>query len=407
MRKFLILIVFVCCSAALYGQVDTVRLGYSVQGNVVDAVSGRPMESVHVSVPGRHYATVTNADGDFTIKSDQPVSEVVFSYLGYRTLRQKAVGGPLRVRLTPESMPLAEASIITGDPREILGEAIRRIPDNYSKNPELMECFYRETVRKRNRYIFVSEAVARLYKTGYDGNIYRDRAALEKSRILLSQRRTDTLSVKMQGGPTQALTFDVVKNPEILFDEEELQLYEFEMGMPTYIGDRLQFVIHFHPGSRPVDWALYHGTLYIDRELLSFTRIEMSLDMSDIDKATRMMIIKKPLTLRATPKELSVVISYRLKDGKSRLEYFRSTMRFNCDWKKRLFATSYAVVNELVVTDVREPAVPIPRAEAFRTVDILSDKAAEFQDPDFWKDYNIIEPTESLEHAIGRLRRGR
>ena len=407
MRKFLILIVFVCCSAALYGQVDTVRLGYSVQGNVVDAVSGRPMESVHVSVPGRHYATVTNADGDFTIKSDQPVSEVVFSYLGYRTLRQKAVGGPLRVRLTPESMPLTEASIITGDPREILGEAIRRIPDNYSKNPELLECFYRETVRKRNRYIFVSEAVARLYKTGYDGNIYRDRAALEKSRILLSQRRTDTLSVKMQGGPTQALTFDVVKNPEILFDEEELQLYEFEMGMPTYIGDRLQFVIHFHPGSRPVDWALYHGTLYIDRELLSFTRIEMSLDMSDIDKATRMMIIKKPLTLRATPKELSVVISYRLKDGKSRLEYFRSTMRFNCDWKKRLFATAYAVVNELVVTDLREPAVPIPRAEAFRSVDYLIEKAAEFQDPDFWKDYNIIEPSESLEHAIGRLRRGR
>ena len=407
MRKFLILIVFVCCSAALYGQVDTVRLGYSVQGNVVDAVSGRPMESVHVSVPGRHYATVTNADGDFTIKSDQPVSEVVFSYLGYRTLRQKAVGAPLRVRLTPESMPLAEASIVMGDPREILGEAIRRIPDNYSKNPELMECFYRETVRKRNRYIFVSEAVARLYKTGYDGNIYRDRAALEKSRILLSQRRTDTLSVKMQGGPTQALTFDVVKNPEILFDEEELSLYEFEMGMPTYIGDRIQFVIHFRPGSRPVDWALFHGTLYIDRDLLSFTRIEMSMDMSDVDKATRQMIIKKPLSLRVTPKELSVVISYRLKDGQSRLEYFRSTMRFNCDWKKRLFATAYAVVNELVVTDLREPAVPIARAEAFRSVDYLIEKAAEFQDPDFWKDYNIIEPSESLEHAIGRLRRGR
>ncbi len=290
MRKFLILIAFVCCSAALYGQVDTVRLGYSVQGNVVDAVTGRPMESVHVSVPGRHYATVTNADGDFTIKSDRPVPEVVFSYLGYRTLRQKPSGGPLRVRLTPESMPLAEASIITGDPREIVQEAIYRIQDNYSRNPELLECFYRETVRKRNRYIYVSEAVSRLYKTGYDGTVYRDRAALEKSRVLLSQRRTDTLSVKMQGGPTQAVTFDVVKNPEILFDKDELALYEFEMGMPTYIGDRLQFVIHFHPGSKPVDWALYNGTLYIDRELLSFTRIEMSLDMTDQAKATRMMV---------------------------------------------------------------------------------------------------------------------
>jgi hypothetical protein len=133
----------------------------------------------------------------------------------------------------------------------------------------------------------------------------------------------------------------------------------------------------------------------------------MSLDMSDVNKAIRMMLVRKPLSLRFTPKELSVVINYSLKDGKSRLEYFRSTMRFNCDWRKRLFATSYTAVNELVVTDLREPAVPIARSEQFRTSDILSDKAAEFMDPDFWKDYNIIEPTESLEHAIGRLRKGR
>ena len=408
MRKYLILIAFVFCSVALYGQVDTVRLGYSVQGNVVDAVTGRPMESVHVSVPGRHFATVTNADGDFTIKSDLPVTEVVFSYLGYRTLRQRPGGGPLRVRLTPESLPIAEASIITGDPYEIVLAAMERVQDNYSQEPELLECFYRETVRKRSRYIYVSEAVARMYKTGYDGTVYRDRTALEKSRVLLSQRRADTLSVKMQGGPTQAMTFDVVKNSEILFNQDELALYTFEMGMPTYIGDRLQFVINFHPSSSvEVEWARYHGTLYIDRELLSFTRIEMSLDVSDIPKATRMMVVRKPLTLRFTPLELSVVISYRLRDGKSRLEYFRSTMRFNCDWKKRLFATGYAVVNELVVTDLREPAVQIPRNEMFRTVDILSEKTGQFLDPDFWRDYNIIEPTESLEHAIGRLRKGR
>jgi hypothetical protein len=407
MRKYLILIVFLFCSWTLSGQVDTLRLGYSVQGNVVDAATGKPMEAVHVSVPDRHFATVTNADGDFTIKSDRPVTEVVFSYLGYRTLRQRPGGGPLRVRLIPESLRLDEASIITGDPLEIVQAAIERIPENFSRQPELLESFYRETVRKRNRYIYVSEAVARMYKTGYDGTIYRDRAALEKSRVLLSQRLADTLGVKMQGGPTQALTFDVVKNPEILFSPEELPLYEFEMGLPTYIGDRLQFVIHFHPGSRPVEWALYHGTLYIDRERLAFTRIEMSLDMSDEVKATRLMLIRKPLTLRFTPKELSVIINYRMQDGKSRLEYFRSTIRFNCDWKKRLFATNYAVVNELVVTDLREPAVPILRSEMFRSVDILSDKANEFRDPDFWKDYNIIEPTESLEHAIGRLRKGR
>ena len=407
MRKYLILIAFLLCSTALFAQVDTVRLGYSVHGTVVDAATGRAMESVHVSVPDRHYATVTNADGGFTIKSDRPVTEVVFSYVGYRTQTVHPTGQALRVRMLSESLTLEEASIITGDPYEIVNAALEQVRYRFSQQPELLECFYRETVRKRNRYIYVSEAVARMYKTGYDGNIYRDRTALEKSRVLLSQRRTDTLSVKMQGGPTQAMTFDVVKNFEVFFDKDEMALYEFEMGRPTYINDRLQFVIRFRPGGKQVDWALYNGTLYIDRELLSFTRIEMSLDMSDVAKATRMMVIRKPFSLRFTPRELSIVINYRLQDGKSRLSYFRSTMRFNCDWKKRLLATSYTAVNELVVTDVRVPAVQIPRDEMFRTIDILSDKAAEFQDPDYWKDYNIIEPTESLENAIGRLRKGR
>ena len=408
MRKYFFLIAFLLCSTALFGQVDTVRLGYSVRGTVVDAATGRAMESVHVSVPDRHFATVTNADGDFTIKSDRPVSEVVFSYMGYRTQTLHPTGQALRVRMLSESLTLEEASIISGDPYEIVLAAIGKIKERFSQQPELLECFYRETIRKRSRYIYVSEAVARMYKTGYDNGVYRDRTALEKSRVLLSQRKADTLGVKVQGGPTQAMTFDVVKNPEILFDPDEMSHYDFEMGMPTYIHDRLQFVIHFRPSRfRPVDWALYEGTLYIDRELLSFTRIEMSLDMSDVNKATQMMVVRKPLSLRLTPKELSIVLNYRLQDGMSRLSYFRSTMRFNCDWRKRLLATTYTAVNELVVTDVREPAVPIPRGEAFRTIDILSDKAAEFQDPDFWKDYNIIEPTESLEHAIDRLRKRR
>ena len=407
MRKYLIIIAFLLCSTTLSAQVDTVRLGYSVHGTVVDAATGRAMESVHVSVPDRHFATVTNADGGFTIKSDRPVTEVVFTYVGYRTQTLYPTGQPLRVRMLSESLTLEEASIISGDPYEIVLDAIEKTRERFSQKPELLECFYRETIRKRNRYIYVSEAVARMYKTGYDGTIYRDRTALEKSRVLLSQRKADTLGVKVQGGPTQAMVFDVVKNHEILFDREEMSHYEFEMGRPTYINDRLQFVVRFRPNSKPVDYALYEGTLYIDRDLLSFTRIEMSVDMSDVNKATQMMVVRKPFTLRFTPKELSVVINYRLEDGHSRLSYFRSTMRFNCDWKKRLLATSYTAVNELVVTDVREPAVQIPREESFRTIDILSDKAAEFLDPDYWKDYNIIEPTESLENAIGRLRKGR
>ncbi len=406
MRKVLALILlslFTC--QALSAQQDTLRLGYTVQGRVVDAQSGRALESVHVSIPGRHQATVTNADGDFTLKSDRPIPEILCSCLGYRSQRQKA-GTDVTVRMHRESLELKEASIISGDPKSIVLAALDRIWDTYCTEPELLECFYRETLQKRSRYTYVAEAVARLYKNRYDGSVLRDAAALEKSRILVSQRKTDTLSVKTMGGPTQAITHDVVKNRDILFAPEDLQLYQFRMETPTYIGDRLQFVIGMSP-ALPADYALYNCKLYIDREYLTFTRVEASLDMSDKAKATRMILVRKPLTLRFFPEEATIVLNYRLSEGKSRLEYFRSTMRFACDWRKRLFKTHYTAVNELVITDVRDQATPIPRSERFRLKETLNDKAPEFQDPDFWKDYNIIEPSESLEHAIGRLRKGK
>jgi hypothetical protein len=403
MRKWFIIIAYFLVSLPLYGQVDSLRMGYSVQGNVVDAATGRPLESVHVSIPGRQQATVTNSDGFFILKSNQPISVVECSYLGYRT-QQKKADGTLRVALQRENLQLQEATIISGDARSIVEAAVDCIGENYCTQPQLLEVFYRETLKKRNRYTYVAEAVARLYKSAFNSFIYNDAAALEKSRVLVSQRRTDTLSVKTQGGPTMAIGMDLVKNTQVLFNKEDLALYGYEMLQPAYIDGRLQFVIRMYPNAL-VDFALYNCVVYIDRELLSFTRVEASLDMSDKNKATRMMLVSKPFTLRFFPQECSVVLNYRLENGKTRLEYFRSTMRFACDWRKRLFRTHYTAVNELVVTDVRPEATPIRRQERFRFNDFLPDKAPQFYDPDFWADYNIIEPSESLEHAIRRLRK--
>ena len=407
-KRFLSLLAgFLLSVFCLYGQADTLRLGYTVRGSVVDALSGKALESVHVSVPNRHYATVTNADGVFVIKSDKAIGTLVFSYVGYKTVYQRVGDGEMKVRLSPESIQLAEAMIISADPLEVIRSAIYKITDNYSPQAELLECFYRETIRKGSRYTYISEAVARMYKNSYRGGFHSDRTALEKSRVLLSQRKRDTLSVKVQGGPTIAMTFDLVKNRDVFLNEEELDLYEFKMESPTYIEDRLQFVISFQPKyAYGVEYALYSGTLYVDTESLAFSRMELSLDMSDKVKATRVMLVRKPIALRFTPREMSLVINYRRgEDGRWRIGYFRSTMRFNCDWRRRLFQTTYTSVNELVVTNLREPVELIDRKDMFRVTDVMEDKAAEFMDPDFWADYNIIEPSESLEHAIGRLKK--
>lgn len=377
-------------------------LRYTVRGTVSDAYTGKSLPAVNISVSERYYASVSNSDGGFVIKSDTPVRELVFSCVGYKTLILPVMGENVSAKMVPEKYTLDASVLVTGDPWEIVNSAIMKIPENYSGSPELLRCFYRETLQKKNRYISVSEAVARIFKSSYAWSSGADRTALEKSRIIVSQRKRDTLSVKMMGGPTLAATADIVKNRDIVFEDMKDGLYAFEMGMPEYIDDRLQFVIHFSPNA-DAEYALFYGTFYIDRDRLSFTRIEMTMDMKDQAKVTRQLLVRKPRGLRFTPKEMSFLMTYRLDGSISRLEYFRSTIRFNCDWKKRLLATSYAVVNETVITDVVAPPVPISRQEMFRTTDFMTDKATEFLDPEFWKDYNIIEPTESLEHAVGRL----
>ncbi len=402
MQKHFALLALVFLAVCSFAQP---RLEYAVRGEVRDARTGRPVAAANVSVPGRNYATVTNDDGVFVLKSDAPIKELVFTHLGYRAMRQAVAGPEVDVRLVPEVYPLAEASIISGNPSEIVEAAVKSIPDNYASHPELLNVFYRETLRKRQRYTYVSEAVARIYKTAYSNNSFvPDRTAIDKSRVIVSQRRRDTLSVKMAGGPNMALSFDAVKNPNVIFNPIDFPLYSYQMDNPVYIGDRLHFVIHISP-AEDADYPLYYGTLYIDQQTLLFSRIELVTDMSDPGEVTKMMLVKKPAGLRFTPKELSFTMTYRPAEDGARLEYFCSSMRFSCDWKKKLVKTQYSVVNELVVTDIATSAVPIHRSEAFRSADILSDKAGEFDDPDFWKDYNIIEPSESLENAIDKLKK--
>ena len=292
----------------------------TVGGTIVDEKTGRPLPQVSVS--GGRVSVVTNDDGAFVLKLGETPKSITVSHLGYKTKRVALESGKteqLKIKLQPTVIQLREIVVRTGDPREVVEIAIKKIPDNYSRKPELLKAFYRETAMKRKHFIYVAEGVEDMYKTPYTRGVGRDKVAIVKGRRLLSQKQGDTL--------------DVVKNNYLLLNQEELDAYSFSWGVPEYINDRLQMVVLIEP-KYPREWALYHGKLYIDDERLAFTRIELSLDMSDKLKATKTMLVKKPLGVRFKPRELSCVVDYRYTDGVTRISYLRNTFKFNCDWKK-------------------------------------------------------------------------
>lgn len=377
-----------------------------LSGTVSSDRTGERIAHATIVAEGLGVAVVTNDDGYFTLKTETQPNAITVSHLGYQSRRISLKGKTaetIKIRLKPTAIALQELVVWTDNPRQLVDIAIRKIPENYASKPELYKCFYRETAMKRQHYIYVAEGVVDMYKTAYNRTADRDRVAIVKGRRLLSPKRGDTLSVKVMGGPVQPIQLDIAKNLDFLLNAEELANYTFRMEPTTTINDRLQYVVSLWPNAiQP--YALYTGKLYIDRETLAFTRAELSLDMSNKEKATAYMLIRRPRGVRFRPKELTTLIDYRTENGVTRISYIRNTFRFNCDWRRRLFATSFAAFCEMVVTDHTDTDVrPITGRSSFDSRDSFYDRVDYFQDPDFWENYNIIEPSESLDHAIDKL----
>ncbi|MDR3268549.1 MAG: carboxypeptidase-like regulatory domain-containing protein [Tannerella sp.] len=385
---------------------------FTISGTVKDIYSNRKIESVSVSAAGTHIGTITNDDGEFVLKlpDDSKVSEIELSCIGYYNARISISRNQTQNRtfyITPESIRLNEVEVLSWqNPRDLVKAALDRIEPNYSKRPNLLTGFYRETIQKRHKYINISEAVVRIYKDPYRrSDIENDKIQVLKGRNLVSPKVGDTLNVKFLGGPNMAIYMDIVKNPDLLIAEDVLPYYAYKMGETTTINERLQYVVHFRPQVALLT-PLYVGTFYIDRETLALTRAEFKMDMRDKLKVIDVILKEKPKGLRFSPEEVSYIVTYKSRNDKMYLNYIRNEIRFKCDWRRKLFATGYTIIDETVITDNQENNVmKIHGKDAFSSKQSLSQEVSAYFDDDFWGGYNIIEPTESLENAVNKLKK--
>ena len=405
------LIVFCVPSALMAQESDTEMV--TIQGVIRDKESRQVIYNANIAVVGSNIGTVSNADGVFVLKvpKGELSDGLLVSHVGYLNSRITMESitqqeEQLKIWLRPSTEWLYEVNVYGGDPRDLVKQAIEKIEANYADRDNMYRAFYRETVQKGRRYIGVAEAVMDVYKTEYRfRDIFRDRSQLLRGRRLVSQRAKDTLSVKLAGGPVTPVYLDVVKNGEELLDIDLLDNYLFLMDKPTSLDNRMQYVVAFYP-QKSLNYALYIGKLYIDQATLSFTRVEFEMDLSNRAKATNTILQKKPLSLRFRPLEVSYVVTYRQQNGKTYLNYIRNNIRFKCDWKKRLFSSTYTTTSEVVMVDRDEaPVNGIKSRNSFKRTQVFDDIVDEYWDPDYWKDYNIIEPTESLDTAVKKLRK--
>jgi len=384
----------------------------TLKGKIVDAESGAPLVFATVAVQESNVAIVTNIDGEFTLKVGESLTSknLEVSYIGYKnkivpiaSMRDNGYKNVISLEVAP--IPIKEIIVKPLDPVDIVEKCIGRISKNYETEPNLMTAFYRETIRKNRTYVSIGEAVVEVFKAPYNSDVRYDAARIYKGRKSTDVEKMDTILFKLQGGTTSVLELDIAKNTELILTMDAMKYYNYSIGSIIEIDGRPHWGIDFI--QKPsVDMPLFMGTLYIDMDSFSLTEAEFGFNLSDKAAAQSIFIRKKPLGMEVTPVVATYRTKYREQDGKWHFEYSRAEVKFKVDWKKKLFNTYYTTMSELAITDrTNEEVIKFTGKEKLRYSDVFSDKVSAFADPEFWGDYNVIEPDQSIESAIRKLSR--
>ncbi len=379
------------------------------KGVVTDSETNDPLALADLIIKDTNISTVTNAEGEFLLKVPNGMLDksVTISYLGYK--RQEIPLSDLKkrntkIRLEEAATVLAQIDLnIPKDAESLVRKALKLKGENYYDKSAIMTGFYRETIKKRNKNASLSEAVLEIYKQPYSSN-KKDAIRLLKSRKNTNYSRLDTIALKLQGGPFSALHTDIMKYPEFIFSEDYLPAYDFTFDRSTQINNKLVYVVNFKQKKDIVD-ALYYGKLYIDANSHAMTSAVYNLNVTNRAQAVKLFVRKKPKKATVYPTNASYRVNYRVKNGKWYYGYSNISLTFKVNWKNRWFSNRYTLQSEMAITDWKQNAkgkIPRPK-DRLKSNAILIDEASGFSDPDFWGEYNIIEPEKSIESAIKKI----
>ncbi|MDX1761969.1 MAG: carboxypeptidase-like regulatory domain-containing protein, partial [Christiangramia sp.] len=294
------------------------------KGEVVNSRNGRPISSAYLALNNSNISTITNADGEFSLKVPEDLTEatVTISVLGFqsKTLPLSYFKGSSTIIELDETVEeLDEISLYKAtSPRLLVKEMLDKKDENYFSENSLMTSFYRETIKKGWSNVSLSEAVVKIFKSPYNSS-KKDLVSIYKARKSTDYNKLDTIALKLRGGPFNTLYLDMMKYTEYVLRPEMVDNYEFSFDDPTKINDRHTYVVNFKEMDETDPW--YYGKLFIDAETSTLVKANYSLNVDDRDAAAAMFVKKKPNGSKVYPTELNYQIDYAQSDGKWHYAY--------------------------------------------------------------------------------------
>lgn len=416
----------------LYAQ----NLCKEVKGVIVDQ-EGNSIPYAHILISGSSKGTFSNLEGAFSLSissryCDQnlQVSATGFELVNVSiaSLSEKKMN---KIKLKSFVTELDEVVIKPKDMREILKEALRKIPENYALEPAKVHGFYKNETKFNEKTSSYVEAALDIYLQGIQEKDQKNQLQLIKARSLKDESvvegfgsMEDSMDFEMPGMAHEILETSIVKDNGNLFGEDEemtsrfvmflnpetMDYYSFEfVKMTTYQG-RSAMVINYKPRWK-MDLGMFEGTIILDEDTKAFARIDYNVPKSFLKYIVPLRGIGKGLLIGAMEIFGGVSFNFHINhiQGSESFQYvdqkwypkykggdFSLFLKVKYPKEKINIVSDIDFKTDFFITDIQtENIEEIPEEERLKREDSLIEKSDDYNDL-FWETYPMIPASEDI-----------
>jgi CarboxypepD_reg-like domain len=385
----------------------------SVSGKVKSKINNSALSNANISLKNYFIGTTTNIYGEFifTYPESYNSDTLVISYLGFKSLEVpiSEIKDSIQIQLSPKKFLINEVLVLHKNPEWIIQNAINKIPENYHTKPYNLQAFYRENIREDNEEIQFAEAVLEIYKGNTSNSSEKDRLKLLKGRTKPGLKRSILWQyIRFVDGPYDLLKADVAKNPKSFFSVSQNKLnflqpkffkyYNYTLLESFDLGDEL-YAIQFMPKENK-KWALYDGTIFIDKKNFAIKGVEYKFNVEKINLAS-ILDYNTQLALEdagALVKAVDFYCFVEYKPYEDKWIYSQATMKYNFVFNEKITKDLFYITahTSMVVTNIRpENIEKISFKDQLKFRTTLKENIKDI-DSTYWENFNYIQNEKTL-----------
>ena len=292
----------------LSGQGQEKRL---ISGSVMDSKSREALSFATVALKKTMIGIVTNEQGKFDlyIPAGSEDDTLYVSYFGYkpRLIVVNSITGNIEIKLEASAVQLEEVVVRPMPPEYYIRIAMRRLKENYPKDPFQTVAYYREKILENKNLIRCDEGIFKTFYPNFQDTVKSQhqllllrRAENPQEVAFMSEERKkqekkdaerkkkgDTKESNKPvidlgssfGGPGDVLSSsNMSKDPENCLDTTSFKSYKYSFAKSTSYNNNELMVIDFSTRGK-VDHVRESGKIYIDLSTYAIVRLESKGDL--------------------------------------------------------------------------------------------------------------------------------